>query len=192
MLDARAIRELLLWCPTKLKEVSPEPNLLYVGLVAAFSDDLFYCIFFTGFFVFAQPNQRKTASSQKTYFVETLRKAISECFCLLSTQIKRVFLLFLPPYLYFFQRFITPFVLSGTVSLGDGMFGCAFIIRGLFLSGKQLDRFHSAFLSGLFLQGVLDIALFARRFHLFPAQLQILQTFRNILLQGSLLEACPV
>lgn len=163
-----------------------------MGLVAAFSDYLLYCVFFTRFFVLAEPNQRKTASSQKTNLIKTLRKAISESLRLLSTEIVRVFLLFLPTYLYFFQRFIAPFVLAGTVALGDGMFGCAFIIGGLFLAGKQLDRLHRAFLSGLLLEGVLDVALLARRLHLLSSQIEVLQTFRNVLLQGSLLEPCPM
>jgi hypothetical protein len=192
VLDAGTIGEFLLWRTTKLEEVSAEPNLLYMGLVAAFSYYLFYRVFFTGFFVLAEPNQRKTASSQKTNFVKTLRKTVSERLRLLSTEVIGVFLLFLPTYLYFFQRLIAPFVLAGTATLGDGMLGRAFIIRGLLLAGKQLGRLHRAFLSGLLLEGVLDVALLARRFHLLPPHIEVLQTFRNVLFQGSLLESRPM
>jgi hypothetical protein len=63
MLDAWTRCEFLLGCAAEFEEVGPEPDLFYVRLVAALGDYLLYRVFLLRFFVLAQPDQGKTATS---------------------------------------------------------------------------------------------------------------------------------
>lgn len=55
--------EFFLGCASELEEISAEPYLLYVGLMAALGDYLLYRVFFVAFLVLAQPHQREASSS---------------------------------------------------------------------------------------------------------------------------------
>jgi hypothetical protein len=53
MLDSWTIGEFFLGSASKLEEVSAEPDLFYVGLVATLGDYLLYCVFFMTFLMLA-------------------------------------------------------------------------------------------------------------------------------------------
>lgn len=55
MFYARAVSELLLWSTAEFEEIGTEPDLLYVGLMAALSNYLLHCILLFAFLVFSQP-----------------------------------------------------------------------------------------------------------------------------------------
>jgi hypothetical protein len=109
--------KLLLRGSTELEEVCSKPDLFYMGLMTAFSYYLFDRIFFLTFFMLTQPNKRKTSTSKKANLIKTLRKAISKCLGLFSTQIEWIFLLFFPFYLNFFERFISLFPSALLISI---------------------------------------------------------------------------
>ena len=138
MADSRSRLELLFRCSSEFKEISSKPNLLNMGLMAAFSYYLLYSVFFLAFFMFTEPNKRKTSASKKANLIESIRKAIAECLCLFSTQIKRVFLLFLPSYFDFLQWFIFLFSCTLFISI---LWGCI-TWRIVFVSWKNFDWFY--------------------------------------------------
>lgn len=85
MLDAWIRGKFFFWSTSELKEVCSKPNLLDVGLMARFCDDLLDCILLLAFFVLSKPYQAEPSSTQQFYLVKTIRKAISEGLALLFT-----------------------------------------------------------------------------------------------------------
>ncbi len=51
MLNPRTVSELLFGSTPELKKVCTEPDLFYMSLMAAFSNDLLHCILLFAFFV---------------------------------------------------------------------------------------------------------------------------------------------
>jgi hypothetical protein len=186
VLNARAGGEFLLGRAAELEEVGAEPDLLYVGLVAALGDYLLYRVLLVALLVLPQPHQRKTATPEQLYLLETVGEAVAEGVGLLPAEIEGVLLLFLPPDLYLLQGFL-PLLLAGAIAFGQRLLGSAFVL--LLLAGEQLHRLDAGLVHGLLLQRVLDVALLTRQLPLLLPQLQVLQTLRNVLLKRSLLEA---
>jgi hypothetical protein len=133
--------------------------------------------------VLPQPHQRKTPPSQQLHLLETLRKTVPKRLYFFPTQLERILLLFLPFYLNPFERLIAVFLASGE-ALGWELVGCIFV----FVPGEYFDGFEAGgVVEGLFLEGVLDVGLLGLPL-LLARQLQVLETLRNVFLQGRLLE----
>jgi hypothetical protein len=171
VLNARAGGEFLLGRAAELEEVG---------------DYLLYRVLLVALLVLPQPHQRKTATPEQLYLLETVGEAVAEGVGLLPAEIEGVLLLFLPPDLYLLQGFL-PLLLAGAIAFGQRLLGSAFVL--LLLAGEQLHRLDAGLVHGLLLQRVLDVALLTRQLPLLLPQLQVLQTLRNVLLKRSLLEA---
>lgn len=103
VLYARTICKLLFGSPSELEEIGSEPNLFYVGLMTAFSNDLFYRVFLLTLFVFSQPDQTETSPTQELNLVKTIWEPVSECFDLLFAHVVRILFLLLPFQFYLFE-----------------------------------------------------------------------------------------
>ena len=98
MFYAWAAGEFLFGSPSELKEVGAEPDLFYVGLVAALGNYLLYCVLLLAFFVFSQPDQTESSPPEQLHLVETVREAVSKGIALFLAEVIRVL-----PFLFPFQ-----------------------------------------------------------------------------------------
>lgn len=195
MLDARTGREFLLGGASEVEEVGAEPDFLDVGLVAAFGDDLFDGVLLFALLVFPQPHERKPSSSQQFDLVEAIGEAISEDFYFFLAEVIGILLLFFPFKFNLLERLLPiGFYSFGAVLEGDGVFGGAFFLREfILLSRESFGLFEASLLVLLFLECVLQFALLAVGVEfLLVSQLEVLQTFRDVFLEGCFLDSGPV
>lgn len=96
VLYARTICELLFGSPTELEEICSKPNLFYVSLMTAFSNDLLDRVLLLTLLVLSQPDQTETSPAQELNLVKTIWEAISECLNLIFAHVVRILFLLLP------------------------------------------------------------------------------------------------
>lgn len=90
VLYAWAAGEFLFRSTSELEEVCAEPNLLYVGLMAALGNNLLYCVLLLAFLVLPKPNQTKPTPPKQFNLIETIRETISKGIALFLAEIIRV------------------------------------------------------------------------------------------------------
>lgn len=193
--DALAAGELLLGGAAELEEVRAEPDLLDVRLVAALRDDLLHRVLLLALLVLAQPHEGEASPSEQFDLVEAVGEAVAEGLEFLLAHVVGVLPLFLPLEFDLVQGLLPLGVdLLGALLGGHGVLGGAFLGRELvLLAGEDLRLLDASLLDLLFFEGALEFVLLAARVELLlVAELQVLETFGDVLLEGGLLDAGAV